>query len=130
MDNEMSNAIHITINLMVISVVIFIIIMFTGMGQGFGRDSLDKVASVQADTYSADLIRTADHGAIPAASVYALLQRNEQVIRSISGWAYSRSYTKADDLIPIFHKKIKIKVVETNGEFTVEIGDEFKKWPE
>lgn len=128
MDNELSNAIHITVNLMVISVVILMIVLFTALGQGFGRDSLDKVAAVQADTYASDLIQSAAHGPMPAASVYVLLKRNEHVINSISGAAYTRNITKSDDLIPIFHKKISIKVTDTSGSYTVEIGEEWKEW--
>lgn len=123
MDNELGNSVHIAINLIVISVVIGMIMLFTGLGQSFGRQAVDHVAAVQADTYASDLVQSANHGAMPAASVYVLLQRNEAIIGSISGMAYSHFIDEADDLLPLLDKKVKLSVTETNGSYDVVIGE-------
>lgn len=124
MDNELSNSVHIAINLMVISVVLGILMMFTNLGQSFKRDALDNVAAMQADTYASDLIESANHGAMPAASVFVLLQRNEHLIRSVTGTAYAQVITQADDLLPLLDKKVRITVSEVNGLYDVTVWED------
>ncbi|WP_138755932.1 hypothetical protein [Paenibacillus sinopodophylli] len=124
MDNEISNSVHITISIIVISIVIGMVLLFTQLGQGFGRRSVDSVAAIQAETYASDLVQSAAYGSMPAASVYVMLQRNEHVIHSISGTAYAHTIAKADDLLSIFHKKIKLSIIEVNGSYDVLVGEE------
>ncbi|GKU77573.1 hypothetical protein [Paenibacillus sp. L3-i20] len=128
MDNELSNGIHIAVNLMVISVVIGIILLFTALGQNFSRGSVDSVAAIQAGAYSSDLIESAAHGPMPAAAVFVLLERNASVIDRISGSAYSQWWIqKPDDLLPLLDKKVTMTVTEkedNKGIYDVVIGEE------
>jgi len=124
MDNEVSNSIHIMINLIVIAAVIGMVTFFTNLGQAFSREQLDKTANLQKAVYSSDLIQAADHGPMPAASVYVLLQRNEQVVKLQSSYIYSKRIVKLEDLMPLFDRKIRMKVRDDNGIYHVELREE------
>ncbi|MFD0588514.1 hypothetical protein ACFQZE_10915 [Paenibacillus sp. GCM10027627] len=126
MDNELSNGIHIAINLMVISVVIGIILLFTSLGQSFGRGAIDGVADIQTASFATDLQEIEAYGPIPAASAYVLLQRNEAVVEKIIGHPYHLSFVKNNPspLLHLMDKKVKFKVTESNGLYTVEIREE------
>ncbi|RJX39146.1 hypothetical protein D3P09_16775 [Paenibacillus pinisoli] len=126
MDNEVGNSIHIMINLIVIAAVIGMITFFTNLGQAFSREQLDKTANLTKAVYSSDLILAAAHGPVPAASVYVLLQRNEQVIEFQPSYIYSKWITKPEDLMPLFDRKIRMKVHDDDedGIYYVELREE------
>ncbi|RED52805.1 hypothetical protein [Cohnella lupini] len=123
MDNEVSNSIHIVVQVIVISVIIGILALFTTMSQSFGRGAAATIADTQAETYATELKNTADYGAVPSASVFVMLQKNANAIQSISGHAYGVTITKADDLTRLFDRKIRLTVIETNDLYSVTIGE-------
>lgn len=125
MDNEMSNSMHIAISIIVVSVIIGMILPFVALGKSLSRESQDNVADSQVYTSRSDIDWTAQHGAITAASLYVLLQRNETVIESLSGYAYNQYIFKPEDLIPIFHTKVKLKVDKNQGAYAIQVYEEF-----
>lgn len=132
MDNEVSNAVHITVHLIVISVIIGMLTLFTTMSQSFGRDAVTSVADIQAETYATELVNTAAYGAVPAASVFVMLQKNANAIRSISGSVTKTSLTtpviipitSVNDLTKVFELKVRLTLTKTNDMYDVVVGDE------
>lgn len=114
MDNEVSYSIHTAIGLMVVSLIIGVIVLFSTMGQSFGNKSVSQVADIIAETYATELINASGHGALPAASVFLLIEKNNQAIRSITGTAYGVTINGIDDLTELFDKKVRIKVTDAN----------------
>lgn len=114
MDNEVSYSIHIAIGLMVVSIIISIIVLFASIGQVFGSRQVTNVADIQAETYATELVTSGDYGALPAASVFLLLEKNNAAIRSISGTPYGVIVNGVDDLTQLFDKKVRIKLTEAN----------------
>ncbi len=132
MDNEVSNAVHITVHLIVISVIIGMLTLFTTMSQSFGRDAVTSVADIQAETYATELVNTAAYGAVPAASVFVMLQKNANAIRSITGSVTKTSLTtpviipitSVNDLTKVFELKVRLTLTKTNDMYDVVVGDE------
>lgn len=124
MDNEVSNGIQITVTLMVLSVIVGIIVLFTTMGQAFSRQATDTVVDAIGETYASQLITTQDYGAVPAASVFVLLQKNQNSIESIHGHAYGVTITQISDLYQLFDKKIQIRINQNGANFNVLVLEE------
>lgn len=124
MDNEVSFSIYTAVSLVIVSVILSILIYFITMGHNFGRESIAEIASIQAETYATELINTADHGAVPTASVFVMLHKNANAIRSISGNAYGVTIDSTDDLTQLFDKKIRLSIIERDDFYDVEVGEE------
>ncbi|MDQ0885051.1 TRAP-type C4-dicarboxylate transport system permease small subunit [Paenibacillus sp. V4I9] len=132
MDNEVSNAVHITVHLIVISVIIGMLSLFTTMSQSFGRNAVTTVADIQAETYATELVNTAAYGAAPAASVFVMLQKNANAIRSITGSVTKTPLTNpviipitsVNDLAQVFELKVRLTLTKTNDMYDVVVGDE------
>jgi hypothetical protein len=133
MDNEVSNSIHITVQLIVMGVIIGMLTLFTAMSQNFGRQAVATIADTQAETYATELINTADYGAVPAASVFVMLQKNANAIHTLSGTVHTLDtagaalivpITSATDLIKIFHTKVRLTYTKINDMYDVVIKEE------
>ncbi|OBY77775.1 hypothetical protein BBG47_20000 [Paenibacillus sp. KS1] len=111
MDNEVSNSIHVMITLIVVAVIVGMISLFWAMSQGFSREAVTSVAEIQAETFATELINTAQHGPIPAASAFVMLEKNANAVKSLSGNAYGINVTKIEDLASMFSKKIRLTVI-------------------
>lgn len=133
MDNEVSNSVHITVQLIVMGVIIGMLTLFTVMSQNFGRQAVSTIADTQAESYATELINTADYGAVPAASVFVMLEKNASAIHSLSGAFNSKdisgniipvNITKTTDLIKIFHTKVRVKLTKINDMYDVVVKEE------
>ncbi|QGQ98789.1 hypothetical protein EHS13_29895 [Paenibacillus psychroresistens] len=124
MDNEVSNSVHITISLIVMSVIIGMLALFTVMSQSFGRQATASIVDTQAETYATELINTANYGAVPAASVYVMLQKNASAIHSFSGSINTIPITKVDDLTRFFHIKVRLTLTKISDMYDVVIKEE------
>ena len=111
MDNEISHSVHITISLMVISVVVVIINLFINQGQYFAREQVISITNTLNETYATEIFSAEYHGAVPATSLYMMLTKNSEAIRSLSGTVYSIPITKTEDLMQLFDKKVKIEIL-------------------
>ena len=106
--------------------------LFTTMSQSFGRDAVTSVADIQAETYATELVNTAAYGAVPAASIFVMLQKNANAIRSISGSVTKTSLTTpviipitgVNDLTKVFELKVRLTLTKTNDMYDVVVGDE------
>ncbi|TQR44210.1 hypothetical protein [Paenibacillus popilliae] len=130
MDNEVSNSIHVMITLIVVAVIVGIISLFWAMSQGFSREAVTRVEEMQAETFATELINTAQHGPIPAASAFVMLKKNANAVESLSGNAYGINVTKIEDLTSMFSKKIRLDVPDAGKKleaYKVIVKEEFDK---
>lgn len=126
MDNEVSHSIHIAVQLVVVAFIAGVLVFFTAMGVNFGRHSVTEIAEIHAQTYAAELRQTADHGAVPVASVIAMLQKNANAISSISGNIYGVSVSEPEHLAQpaLLAKKIRLSVTSEYDLYDVVVMEE------
>lgn len=111
MDNDVSSAIHITVQLVIVSVIVGMLALFTTLGQSFSRESSTTIADTIALTHAAELSNAANYnGAIPAASAFVILNQNSSAIRNLYGYAYSEFISEPNDLIELMSKKVRLKI--------------------
>lgn len=114
MDNEVSTSIQLVITLLVMSFVIAILALFMSSGRSFEREAVNKIADAQAETYATDLLNAVAYGALPTASVYVMLEKNTDAVKSLSGIPYGVSIHKVSDLAALFGKKVRLKIDNPN----------------
>ena len=126
MDNEVSHSIHIAVQLVVVAFIAGALVFFTAMSVNFGRHSVTEITDIHARTYAAELRQTADYGAVPVASVIAMLQKNVNAIRSISGTVYGVSVTEPEHLghPALLAKKIRLSVTSEYDFYDVVVLEE------
>lgn len=126
MDNELSNAMTITIDLIVISAVIGIIMLFIGIGQQFQRSTLASVTDVVASGYASEIGALKDNeGPLPVATVYLIIERNLDLVESVTGTIQRKmgdgtvqttTITNKEDLKEFFDMKGKVTVTDASYE--------------
>jgi hypothetical protein len=124
MENEMNASITISIELLVISVILSVLMLFVTMGQTFSREVTTQVAATQAETYGTELVSAGEYGALPATSLYTILQKNKSSLGTLSGSAYGVNITTADDLTYLFSKKIRVTVTPSGDMYNLIVGPE------
>jgi hypothetical protein len=126
MDNEVSTSLSVTIQIMIVAVVVGMLSIFTALGQGFGRDAATSVAETQALSYASELRALADHGPVPVASLLVVLQKNEDAVRNIGGFAYGVAIAKAEDLtaFALLSKKVRIALTPISDRFDLIVSPE------
>lgn len=124
MDNEVSNGMHITVQLIILSVIVGMLALFTTMGQAFGRQASTTVADTLAETYATELVTMADYGAVPAASVYVMLQKNANTIRFITGAVYTVTINEPEDFTKLMSKKVRLTLTKINDSYDVLVEEE------
>jgi hypothetical protein len=112
MDNEISSSIQMVIAMMIMAVVIGMISLFNQMGVTFKREAVAKIADTQAETYATELLNTAGYGPLPATSAYTMLLKNADAVKSLSGKAYEKYINETEDLVPLFGKKVILRIVD------------------
>ena len=130
MDNEVSSSIHVMITIIVVAVIVGIISLFWAMSQGFSREAVTSVEAVQAETFATELINTAEYGPVPAASVFMMLKKNANAVKSLSGHVYGINVTQIEDLTSMLTKKIRLEVINAEQKldaYDVLVKEEFEK---
>ena len=131
MDNELSTGAMIAIELVVLSAVIGIVMIFAGIGQGFQRTAMESINNIIASTYGAELEGLSDTSDLPTASVYVILEKNIDIIDSVSGTIIktyadgSTNYyriSKIEDLLNYFDTRIETTVTKKkNDRYDIEV---------
>ncbi len=126
MDNELSVGAMIAIELIVLSAVIGLIMLFAGMGQQFQRTILESVTDVVASSYGSDIEAICENeGTLPASTVYVVLERNSDIIQSITGYIDKKlgdgtviRYTISDkeDLTKFFDTRVRTSLRRTEDD--------------
>ena len=124
MDNELSTSMMLTVELIVISAIIGIIMLFAGIGQQIQRSVLTDVTDVVSSAYGADITALQDHmEPVPVATVYLVIERNQDLIHSITGSIQGMPVTGKESLKGHFSRKVNVIVSETPYKtFIINIG--------
>jgi len=132
MDNELSTSVMIAVELIVLSAVVGIIMLFAGIGQQFQRTTLESINNVVAASYGSEIeVMCENNGLLPTATVYLMLEKNTDVIESISGSIIRTfgdgtyieySIDDKDDLLDFFDTKVKTSAIrKTNDMYEVTV---------
>jgi hypothetical protein len=124
MENEMSTSISITVELIVISVVMTVIMLFVGLGTTFSRHVTEQVADAEKASYGTELVSAGDYGAIPASALFTIIQKNSDSVGAITGSAYGINVTTMNDLAYLFAKKVRVTVVFANDLYNLVVAPE------
>lgn len=126
MDNEVSHSIHIVVQLIVVALVTSVLVFFTAISINFGRHSVTEITDIHAQTYAAELRQTADYGALPVASVIAMLQKNANAVRTITGNVYGVTITEPEHLADpsLLARKVRLSVSSTHDYYDVVVLEE------
>jgi hypothetical protein len=126
MDNELSTGVMMAIELIVLSAVIGFVMLFAGIGQQFQRTTLELINNDVASAYGSDLESMSENeGILPAATVYLILERNADIIQSVTGNIDRRFadntvkkciISSKENLLEFFDTKIKTSVTRTAGD--------------
>lgn len=138
MDNELSNATHLTIALIIVSIIVGIIALLTILGQIYQRSVVSSVTDVIGAAYGSELTSLSDTiEPVPVASVYMLIDRNMDIIEQVKTQIMDSHGVKTekviasrdasgkltgdifDSLKEYFGKKFKVKVDETDKELFI-----------
>lgn len=124
MDNELSNSMHLTIELIVLSAVIGIIMLFAGIGQQFQRSTVTSVTEVVASAYGSEVAALREYeDVVPVATVYLVLDKNADVVQSVTGSIGGVPITSKKSLEGFFDRKVRVTVTETPQKmFIIAVG--------
>ncbi|GFN30937.1 hypothetical protein [Paenibacillus xylaniclasticus] len=126
MDNEVSYSMHIVVTLIVLSVIIGMLSMFTSLSMSFKRDALSTIERQQAETYGSELVNAEYYGPLPAVSVFQMLKKNDSALGTLSGYVQGVFIRKPEDLISdrLISRKVRVDVELVNDRYNVEILEE------
>lgn len=113
MDNELSNSMVIAVELIVLSAVIGIIMLFAGIGQQFQRSTVASVSDVVSSAYDSEITALGEYmEPVPVATVYLVIERNPDLVRSVTGTIHGNSVASKGDLMGYFGNKVTVTVTE------------------
>jgi|GEM_PF-1725348 len=123
MDNEVSYSMNIVVTLIVLSVIIGMLSLFTALSMSFKREAVGTIERSQAETYGSELESAEYYGALPVVSVYQMLKKNDQALGSVWGYVEGVFIRKPEDLINdrLMARKVWIDVELVNDRYNVEI---------
>ncbi len=127
----MSSSMLITVNMVVVSVLIVIFMLYITQGLGYARYEVNSLTRAVNGAYETKLLHVSNYGAVPAVTAYLALQENADIVGEISGDAYGVTVENAADLMKLFDKKIRLEISEfddpedpDSGKYTVAVKEE------
>ena len=111
MDNELSNSMVLAVELIVLSAVIGIVLLFAGIGQQFERSTVESISDVVASEYGSEIEALEENiDPVPVATVYLVLERNTDLVKEVKGKIQGNSIADKESLDRFFSQKVTVLV--------------------
>ena len=130
MDNEISNGMSIAIEIIVLSAVIGFIMLFAAIGQQFQRSTETSVTDVVASADASEITALEEYtDPIPTADLYLTLERNADLVQTVSGNLTRRDWTvkaisNPEDLKEFFYTKVRVQITDTpQQKYNISVSD-------
>ncbi|WP_027088413.1 hypothetical protein [Cohnella panacarvi] len=126
MENEVSDGVKITFNLVVIAAIIAIVVGFSVFTQEFKRNQVNAIADSQLENVSAELREVESYGAVPVPTLYAILRRSDGAAYLKPVTIYKTAVSHTEDLAApkLLGKKVTIELTPVWDRFEVAIAEE------
>lgn len=126
MENELTDGVRISFNLVVIAAIVAIVVGFGVYTQAFKRDQINAISESQLANYSAELREVEGYGAVPVPTLYALFLKSESTVIIKPVTVYDIAISKMEDLTApeLLGKKVRIVLTPAVDRFEVTILEE------
>ena len=99
------------VELIVLSAVIGIVLLFAGIGQQFERSTVESISDVVASEYGSEIEALEENiDPVPVATVYLVLERNTDLVKEVKGKIQGNSIADKESLDRFFSQKVTVLV--------------------